>query len=225
MLALDLGYNNNSTALAIGYYDALTNRTIIEALIEIIPTKTAEIKFTQLVAQVIKPLITSLNIKIVASDQWQSISLSQDIEETTEAKALTYSLKYGDFLFYKSDLLSQKIEYPGVEDLSLITPKALEEYPYIYYNKPVTHFVYQCLTVVDEKDKAIRKGEKTTDDLFRASVLLHYILNNFELRKQMSTTPKQLLQGAVVHVQSMKNGQLGGQNSGTKYSSANVVVV
>lgn len=225
VLALDLGYNNNSTALAIGYYDALTNRTIIEALIEIIPTKTAEIKFTQLVAQVIKPLIESLNIKIVASDQWQSISLSQDIEETTEAKALTYSLKYGDFLFYKSDLLSQKIEYPGVEDLSLITPKALEEYPYIYYNKPVTHFVYQCLTVVDEKDKAIRKGEKTTDDLFRASVLLHYILNNFELRKQMSATPKQVLQGAVVHVQSMKNGQLGGQNSSTKYSSANVVVV
>lgn len=226
VLALDLGYNNNSTALVIGSFDEAQDKTIIEALIEIIPTKESEIRFTDLLNQIIKPLIERLNIKLVISDTWQSIGLMQDIEQTTEASTIKYSLKYGDFLFYKSDLTAQRIEYPQIEDLSLITPKPVEDYPFAYYNKPVEHFVYQCLTVVDERDVTIKKGDKTTDDLFRASVLLHYALNNLALRRQLSDVKQSLLpEGPVVHVQSVRNGATGNSNTSTKFSGSSVVVV
>lgn len=227
VLAMDLGYNNNSTALSLGYFDITENKMKVEALLEIIPTKGAEIKFTQLLQDVIIPIVKRYNVRLTMSDRWQSISIMQEIEDKTESKTLKYSLKYGDFLLFKSDLLSQRIEYPKIEDKNLITPTPRNEYPKEYFNKPISHFVYQCLTVVDERDVTVKKGEKTTDDLFRSVVLLHYCLNNLELRKKMedSSTLKKLPEGSVVHVQSMKGGILSSQNSSTKYSASCVVVV
>jgi hypothetical protein len=225
VLALDLGYNNNSTAMSIGYYDEVNHKVVTEALIEIIPTAEAEIRFTQLLANIIKPLIAALNIRIVASDRWQSINFMQEIQETTQATPVTYSLKYGDFIFYKQTLLNEGNIFPRIEDYNLLTPKQVEEYPKAYFDKPVTHFFYQCLTVVDEKDKTVRKGDKTTDDLFRANVLLHYILTNLEHRNTLKRpTTSNLPVGPVVHVQSIR-GATGAGNNQTKYASANVVVV
>lgn len=224
VLTLDLGFNNNSTALAVGYYDELSKKLITEAFIEVIPVNGAEVNFILLVEKILKPLIEMLNIKIVGADRWQSISMLQELEIKYKIKAVTYSLKYSDFQFYKQGLMNLKIDFPATEDTNLLLSCPPEEYPSAYYKKPVSHFFFQCLTVVDEKEKTVRKGDKTTDDLFRANVLLHYILNNLEYRDLLKKNQNSLMTGPVVHVQTM-SGNSGGQGGAARFTGNTVVVV
>lgn len=223
-LALDLGFNNNSAALSIGYFDETAKKVITEAFVEIIPTNGAEVNFMLLSEKVIKPLVEALNIKIVASDRWQSISMLQELEAKHKIKGVTYSLKYGDFHFYKQALMNHKADFPMTEDINLLLSCPPEEYPSAYFHKPVSHFFFQCLTVVDEKEKTVRKGDKTTDDIFRSNALLHYILNNLVYRDYMNTSTKpSVMSGPVVHVETMRGTTQGGTS--TRFSGNTVVVV
>lgn len=224
VLALDLGYSGNSTALSVGYYDDATKMTITEALCEIIPGPGSEINFILLSEKVLKPIIELLNVKIVAADRWQSISMLQELEMKMKVKGVTYSLKYGDFHFYKQALMNRKSTFPVTEDTNLLLSCPPEEYPTAYYNKPVSHFFFQCLTVVDEKEKTVRKGDKTTDDLFRANALMHYILNNLVYRDILTQQQRAIHSGPVVHVQTLSGGGMQGSTH-TKFSGTTVVVV
>lgn len=224
VLTLDLGFNNNSTALSIGYYDEVNKMTITEAVAEIIPVQGAEVNFILLVEKVLKPLIEMFNIKIVAADRWQSISMLQELELKYQIKGVTYSLKYGDFVFYKQALMNHKTEFPMTEDTNLLLSCPTEEYPSAYQHKPVSHFFFQCLTVVDEKEKTVRKGDKTTDDIFRSNALLHYILNNLVYRDLLKQGgQKGVHVGPIVHVQTMSGG--GSTGGATRFSGNTVVVV
>lgn len=222
VLTLDLGFNNNCTAFSIGHFNESSNIMITDAFGEIIPINGVEVNFVLLVEKILKPLIEALNVKIVAADRWQSINMLQELEQKYKLKSITYSLKYSDFQFYKQALMNNRIQFPEPEDAKLLISCPSEEYPAAYHNKPVSHFFFQCLTVVDEKEKTVRKGDKTTDDLFRANVLLHYILNNLEYREAMKKTIQIMPTGPIVHVQSIR-GTLGGSSS-PKFTGTAVVV-
>jgi hypothetical protein len=231
VLALDLGLKNNSTAISIGYFDEQTNKVITEGLCEIIPTRESEVNFLALKDQVIKPLIERLNIKLVTADRWQSVSLLQELKQLSGIEVLTYSLKYEDFYVYKQNMLSSQMIFPALEDtkqfsgMNLLLSCPEDSYPHIYYNLPITHFFFQCMTVVDEINKTVQKGEKTTDDLFRANVLMAHILNNPQYREKLKNNSPVLNQGGpVAYVQSVRGTS--NQAVGTpKYTGTSVVVM
>lgn len=225
VLAMDLGFNNNSTAISIGYYDETLKIIKTEVLAEIIPTAVSEINFPLFVEKVLKPLIQDLNIQIVSADRWQSINMLQELEQLFSIKAVTYSLKYSDIQHYKQSLMNNKSTYPKPEDDNLLISCDMSEesYPVVYHNKPISHFFFQCLTVVDDKDKAVRKGEKTTDDLFRANALMHYLLSNIEYRDLLKQSKLATVHyGPSTYVAS-RNGALTPGTS-TRFSGKTVVV-
>lgn len=224
ILTLDLGYNNNSTALTIGYYNKELGKTIIDGVLEIIPSIGCEVNFFTLVERVLKPLISALNIKMICTDRWQSLGILQQLAQTAGVATVTYSLNYNDFQLFKQSLSNQKILFPKIEDAALSTTGNLTDYPFCFYQNPLSHLFFQCLTVVDETDKTIKKGEKTTDDIFRSAVLLHYILNNPHHLKTLDQESKLLVNKiGLTHVETANGPRQGGEGA-VKYSGKIVVV-
>jgi len=50
-----------------------------------------------------------------------------------------------------------------------------------FMGKPISHLIYQALTVQDVPGKTVEKGTDTTDDVFRAMVVAHALLNEPEV--------------------------------------------
>lgn len=188
VLAVDAGYKNNSFAFAIAHKEFSTlkePKTIFDALVEIIPDDEAPLNYSKIFSEVILPMIKRLNIRMVVTDRWQNIKILSDIEndKSLRCKTKTYSVKYGDFLVYKEDLLKANLRFPKCEipwkDIELA---GNDSYPYGFEGNPVAHFLFQNLAVVDMMGKTVTKGEGTTDDIFRAAVLAHRILQEQDLQ-------------------------------------------
>lgn len=124
-------------------------------------------------------MIKKLNIRLVAADRWQSIKLLSDIDNdrSLKCKTFTHSLKYKGFMDYKDSLMAKLIRFPHPEiKWEQIELAGNDSYPYGFEGKPISHFIFQNLTVEDKMGKTVAKGEGTTDDIFRAAVLAHHCL-------------------------------------------------
>lgn len=229
VLTLDLGYNDNSTAITIGYHDKDSDTIKVDAIIEIIPSPGCEINFFMLVERVLKKLIVDLNVRILGSDRWQSLGILQQLAQTLGVHTITYSLQYNDFQFLKQSLVNTKILFPVVEDTKLSCTSDLNDYPFCFYKKPVSHLFFQCLTVVvetsgKESKQTLRKGDKTTDDVFRSVALLHYILNDPACKKILESSNKMAARKiGIAHVET-SNGMQNMSDSNFKFSGSIAVV-
>lgn len=191
LLAIDAGYNNNSFAIVGGYMHPELG-TVLDIFGEITPSREAPANFTAIASDVIIPIIEQCGVVVLAADRWQSTKLLQDIESNfEEMQTIVHSVKYKDFASYKEDLLNENIVVPKLEgDIKdCLKMGNDDEYPHSFKRKPMMHFAYQLVTVQDLK-KEVTKGENSTDDLFRASVLAHRLINDPDLAE--------LLEGEIV---------------------------
>ena len=182
VLAIDAGYTNNSFALAIAELSEVNSKKVIfNLLTEIIPDETAPINYSGVYNNIILPLIKKYNVKMVCTDRWQNIKLLSDIDNDASlfCTTKTYSVKYDDFLFYKTCIMDKNIVIPNPEvDLNMIYDLASADYPHSFMDKPISHYYLQAITVSDNMGKSVTKGDGLTDDIFRASVLAHAIITN-----------------------------------------------
>lgn len=187
-LALDAGYNSNSFALASGYYDTKLHRPVIDILLELTPTQQYPINFSFIYTDVISQIIKDANVKLLVSDRWQNNKILHDAEEEHKVLIETYSVHYDDFITFKEEMLVGSFSIPMPE----LSPEKVErvgdkEYPEGFHNKPLSHFIYQLISVQDQ-GKDVTKGDEVTDDLLRAAVLLYSYLIDPEYRELCSGT-------------------------------------
>ena len=174
ILALDASTVNNHFAFAAGYRDTITGYPVIDCLGEIIPSAEYPINFTAVFDEVICPMIERLNIKYVATDRFQNKKIMDDIESLYhDVLTQQYSVKYRDMEAFRSDVYEGQIQLPKPE----MRPSEIETagentYPEGFRNAPISHLLYQALTVQD-LGKEVIKGPDTTDDLLRAAFLAY----------------------------------------------------
>lgn len=190
VLALDAGYNNNSFAWAVAYpvtlptppeeqldEDEIITRTKVKlhSVGEIIPNAENPISFASLYKNVFLPLCAELNIGVIISDRWQNIKMVQDLEEAVGCAYFEHRLGKDDFDNYREAIFDKNVILPKIEmSMSDIENITMDDYPSCFRLKPVSHLIYQHLTVVSTGNTVI-KGD-TTDDLFRATVLAYTAL-------------------------------------------------
>ncbi len=178
ILALDAGVKNNHFGLATGFYDLATKSIVFDGLGELRPTREQPINFNYLYHDVLEPLMEDLNIRLVVSDRWQNLKILHDLQEDFGVEIKQYSLKYKDFLTFKMGMQNSEFSIPSPEmTLDKIDHAGEKDYPSAFEMKPVSHFLYQLITVRDN-EKEVTKGEGTTDDIFRACVLGYSFLIN-----------------------------------------------
>lgn len=213
ILGLDAGFKSNSFAFSIAHIKEEQGKRIpvFDALVEIIPDDQAPLNYSKIYEEVIKPMIEQLNIKLVCTDRWQNLKILSDIENDKKLKCITkqYSVKYSDFLDFRQAVYDNLIEIPKPE---LSNPEDIERagndsYPYGFEDKPVSHFIFQALTVVDMMGKTVTKGEGTTDDIFRSAVLAYSII--------MKEDYKKLFAGKIINNNSRAVGAIPGGRTGS----------
>lgn len=211
IMALDAGSRNNHFGLALGYYDLKLNKPIFDCLLELKPSREEPINFNFMYNDVIKTLIQDMNVKLVVSDRFQNLKILHDIQSDFDILVKTYSVKYRDFITYKSSALNGEFSVPCPEmPLEKIEKVGDKNYPQGFFMKPVSHFLHQMLTVRDN-EKEVSKGDNTTDDIFRAVVLAYSFLINPDYRELISgeeiiQQKKRMVFGAVG---SFSRGQTG----------------
>lgn len=210
ILAMDAGVVNNSFAFAIAHIkeEKDLRYPVYDALVEIIPDQEAPLNYSKIYDEVIRPMIEKLNIKLVCTDRWQNLKILSDIENDKKLKCQTkqYSVKYSDFLDFRQAVYDGLIRFPKPELSGEDIERAgNDSYPYGFEDKPVSHFIFQALTVVDMQGKTVTKGENVTDDIFRAAVLGYSIILRDEYKK--------IFKGSVSGGSSYGIGALPGQGT------------
>lgn len=186
-MCIDAGEVDNSFAVAIGH-NVLNDDgefiPVIDGLGEIFPSKERPVNFTYVEKDVLIPLIQQHGVTHVFADRWQSTKLLSDLEDKCGVYVDRYSLKYQDFNSFRDDLYAGGFIMPRPE---LKPPQVVKagdkDYPSGFKDSPISHFIFQCLTVKDMSNKGVIKGDHATDDLFRAAVLLHKFLSDPEFRE------------------------------------------
>lgn len=192
VMAIDAGYSNNSFALSIvtpelGLGSRIKGARVL-ALLEVAPKKGQNvINFAKLFDEVVKPLVDQFNVKLVATDRWQSILLLQKLEEETGVATDTYSLRPADFEYIRDYLLDddQTLHFPKPEiDIGKIFTFSMDEYPHCFRYMPNAHLYHQFSTVNLDGRGNVDKGNGFTDDLLRATCLgISYCLNQEDVIK------------------------------------------
>jgi len=176
VLAIDAAYSDNSFAISVGHLEE--KKIVFDALVEIIPDKGRNVlNHARIVKNIIEPMIRAYNVKYVVADRWNSLYLlhkfMEDFPQLVSAEQ--YSVKYQDFVEFRSYVEHQGIVFPKLEsdDKHFYINGIGKEgqfYPNLFDYKPVCHLFHQMLTVQDGK-KTVEKAHKKTDDLFRSVVL------------------------------------------------------
>ncbi len=183
VLAIDAGYSDNSFAICVGHWENLDKKDSgkyihYDALVEIIPNKGSNFLHHARISKVIiENLIRSFNVKYVVADRWNSLYLLHKYMDDFPNLILAeqYSVKYNDFVLFRSYVEHGAIRFPKLEtnDKALymngIAPEG-KYYPNCFDYMPSAHLFYQMCTVQDA-GKTVEKAHKKTDDLFRAVVL------------------------------------------------------
>lgn len=224
VLALDAGEKDNSFAAAIvslQEQEDAPDSVVIEAMFEIIPKVGYPINFNALYTNVLIPLFDKFDIRYVAADRWQSKKLLEDLEEEVEVAQTQYSLKYEDFMDFRNAIYNGLIKAPKAEmDLKEAYLKGgTREYPHNFMGMPVSHFQSQLITVEDNFGKTVSKGEKMTDDLFRAVVLGYSMITDREVQEMyLIGEPDRSQRGATLGVVGSYSGVSGisGGNTGVE---------
>jgi intein/homing endonuclease len=186
ILAIDAGEVNNSFALTLGYWDIDLEKPVFDCMLEVQPAPKQSINFTFIYEDVIIPLIENMNVGLVVADRWNSGKFLTDIAEQFDCQVERYSVKYGEFMSFKEDILNGELVIPKPEmPAAEIMQLGEKSYPSCFIGKPIAHFVYQLLTVQDNQ-KIVTKGEGTTDDLLRSTVLAYSFLIDPDYREFVS---------------------------------------
>src|SRR6266481_4803130 len=191
LMSIDGGEGDNSFAFTISHKEKVDGKfkPIFDVMGEIIPSKEAPINFTLVTEHILMPLIKKFNVKFCVCDRWNSIKLLSDLAQDCDIDTEVYSVKYRDFVSFREGIYNGKLELPRPE----LKPKKIltsgdEGYPYGFKQYPISHFIFQCLTVQDQAGKAVTKGKNVTDDLFRAAVLAHSFLVDVEYQELFEGT-------------------------------------
>jgi hypothetical protein len=203
VMALDAGHTRNSFAITIGHRNPDKKspiRTITDVMLEIIPEQgKVSLDYSKIYLELIKPLIRMFNVSILMADRWNSLKLLQDAEHDFPGiTAGVYSLKYSDFQLVRNHILERTFKIPKATRTLEEIAKDDSPYPIGFKYKPIDHFLLQCITVKDT-GRDIEKGDKLTDDLWRAFCLQNTILLNDEYcRKHLKNRIRRQLNGGLV---------------------------
>lgn len=191
ILAIDAGETNNSFAMAVMSMQGATMS--IDCLIDIMPLPGIPLNYSLIYKEIIMPVCKARNVRVVLSDRWNSTKLLQDLfDMAIVGKYQKYSLKYEDMWNFKSRLEQRSVAFP--KSVMLNAPEQLRsldvsDYPRCFENRPVEHFMFQCVTVQDT-GRMVIKGPDMTDDLWRAVVLGAWGLENPDFKYYMQETKK-----------------------------------
>lgn len=178
VMAIDAGYSNNGFTLSIGHRE--DKDIIFDAVVDILPEKGRNVLNHALIFnEVVKPLIKDFNVKVFSADRWNSLLLLHQLEdEFPQLKVCEqYSVKYDDFVLFKSYLEGGKIKLPKLEIPFDEAVNVRGTYPHIFDYKPCAHLAHQLVTVQDKK-RTVDKAKDRTDDILRSMVLAgRYLLD------------------------------------------------
>lgn len=189
ILAIDAGYVNNSFAFAVGHCNQETMHPIMDAFGEVMPTPDCPINFHDLCSEVLVRIIRDLSVTMVVSDRWQNIKLLQDLQAETGVDIEEHRLKYGDFDHYRQHVFDGTLQVPALEmkpKIAIELGDTGQQYPTCFQSTPVAHYLFQLMTVQDYPGETVEKGDKFTDDIFRASVLAHSYLTDIEYAERFA---------------------------------------
>lgn len=203
LLALDAGWKKNSFAGAImslqeSPHDEEKNIPFVEGLFELIPSRDYPVNMNDVYENILKPIIEEFDIKFITADRWNSLKLLQDIEDEFEIPYSIYSLTYDDFVNFRNDIYAGGIVFPAPEmkvSEAFNLVNNTKDYPLCFLGKPVSHFMFEALTVQDIMGKKVEKADKRTDDLWRAVALGHSMLidadivNNYLIEYTQQSNP------------------------------------
>lgn len=173
----------NSFAFAMGRLDPETEVPMLEGLGEVVPYDGRDINFNAMYEEVIAPIIEKYGVTTVAADRWQSKKILHDIEAEFEITADEFSVKLPDFINYRESIFNGGFLMPKPELSMDEILNSKDAYPERFMGFPIAHFIYQNLTVV-ETIKTVEKGDRLTDDVFRAVVLMHAYLTDPEIKDE-----------------------------------------
>lgn len=181
ILAIDAGAVNNSFAFSIAHLENQGDRSkvVFDTFMEIIPEDDCPLDFSKIYENIIEPLIKNMNIKMVCTDRWQNLKILSDIanNKALHCKTMQYSVRYGNFVDFRQAFMDQSISIPKAEIKGDDIERAgNDSYPRGFEGKPISHFIFQAITVVDMAGKSVTKGENVTDDIFRSAVLAYSII-------------------------------------------------
>lgn len=229
-LCIDAGEVDNSFAFAMGHN--IMNEDgdfipVIDGMGEIFVSKEAPANFTYIERDVLIPLIENNGITHVFADRWQSTKLLSDLADKCGVEVEKYSLKYNDFASFRDDLYVGGWVLPKPE----MNPKDIvgagdKDYPFGFKDAPISHFIFQALTVKDMGNKGVHKGDHSTDDLFRATVLLHKFLVDPEYRELFEGNILKRKDRALGSYRSISTGSVGtfGTNNGPTSGPVSAVI-
>ena len=234
ILALDAGYNQNCFAFCIAYpteipdvpenqmeeeEPVIKTSVKVHAVGELIPRKEAPISFTALYKRILLPLCDQFNIGAVISDRWQNIKMLQDLEDATGAMYFEHRLSMVDFENYREAIYDEEINLPRPEMAFDETMDIdTEDYPHCFNLKPVSHLLYQHMTVVTSGNTVL-KGDSATDDLFRAVVLAYTGLQQPDVLDEITFVEEPVQQESLSAIASFAgSGKAGGRVGGSEMS-------
>lgn len=187
MVSFDYGQNNNGFGCVISSMD-MSGKLKVDTNIFLKPRNGEQINLNKMFREFILPLTTSMNVVIMAFDQWNSLG---DVQELRDAgvNAVRYSLKPLDFIKIKQDILNQMVSIPMSEvpldvfinrspDDDLVDQSLL---------KPNFALALQMLTVRDIAGKML-KPKYGDDDLFRAYCLASYFSNDNKVASRLKSS-------------------------------------
>lgn len=189
ILTIDAGYSNNSFSFCLSCLDRTDNRMPIImtpegqpassnllglrvlAMGEIIPDSMRRIDFADMYDKVIKVLIQGSNVRYLAADRWNSLSILHQAEsDFPDLTSVQITLRHKDFKdFDESWVRTGQLILPALE----MEPKIIEEvsnYRKDFVGTPISHLYLQFLTVQDTGE-TVTKGDGYTDDLYRTLIL------------------------------------------------------
>lgn len=197
ILAIDAGYVKDSFAFCIAYPESLpskmeeddegntSTKVRVHAVGEIVAKPGIPVSFNSVYKNILLPFCQEFNIGAIISDRWQNIKLVQDLEDAEGVPYFEHRLTKAEFDDYREAIFDKNIILPKPEmELEDIVNITLEDYPHCFYLKPVSHLVYQHLTVVSTGNTVI-KGD-ATDDMFRTVVLAYSGLQLEEILEEIT---------------------------------------
>ena len=205
VIALDAGRVNNCYALTIHDVDPITFKDRLFAALEVQPfSPTEPINFHLMCNSVLIPLARWANALIIGADRWQSMqsldsvvtTLSCDNDNPQDVYKRIYSLTYKDLMEVRAKMTNGETRLPlcpGPNSVVLDFDHVLNmvqddaDYPRMFEGKPIEHFYFQVATVRDIAGKCL-KGDRLTDDVFRAYCLGAYMLQSEDLRSELVFT-------------------------------------
>lgn len=224
VLAMDAGETNNSFALSV--MSLVNDMPSVDVLVEIMPSPGEPLNYTLIFDHIITPLIKARNVKIMLADRWNSTKLLQDALALGLVQiAKKYSLKYSDMWDVKNQMQGGTFSYPRSQFVKsvveLLHDQDLTNYPACFANKPVEHFMYQLVTIQDSRNQVL-KGVGLTDDLWRATALATFGLNNPDYAPYLVNSPNKAIDRNPARLGVLGSAKAIGVGSGQQARSGTV---